>query len=69
MKQNNAETMKRYRAVITIEFEAPSREVALARAKEQFASEQSTVKVQEATTAWLTLATPSAKLVLRGCVM
>jgi hypothetical protein len=60
VKQKKAEAMKRYRAVITIEFEAPSREVAMARAKEQFASEHSTVKVQEATTAWLTLVTPSA---------
>jgi hypothetical protein len=54
--------MKQYRAVITVEFDAPSREVAVARAKELYASEHTKVRVQEASVAWLTLpdAAPTA---------
>jgi hypothetical protein len=54
--------MKKFRAQITVEFDAPSREVAIARAKELYDTPTSKVRVQEQTVAWLTLpdAAPTA---------
>jgi hypothetical protein len=48
-------TMKKFRAQITVEFDAPSREVALARAKELYDTPTSKVRVQEAVVGWSTL--------------
>jgi hypothetical protein len=54
-KATTTPTMKKFRAQITVEFDAPSREVAIARAKELYASEHTKVRVQESTISWLTL--------------
>jgi len=48
--------MKQFRAIVTIEFAAPDRPTALARAKELYASEHSKVRVQESSVAWITVA-------------
>ena len=50
--------MQRFRAQITVEFEAASREEAIERAKALVDRPDATVKVQQAATAWVTLATP-----------
>jgi len=53
---NKAEPeMKQYRATITVLFDAPDRSTAIARAKELYDTPNSTVRVAEATVAWLTL--------------
>jgi hypothetical protein len=52
--------MKQYRAVITVLFDAPDRETAVARAKELYDTPNSKVRVQEASVAWLTLPETSA---------
>jgi hypothetical protein len=52
--------VKRYRAQITVEFEAPSREAALAKAKVLIDNPDAKVKVQEAATSWLTFESPNA---------
>lgn len=52
---NKKSEMKLFRAIVTTEFEASSREEALQRAKEQYGAHNSKVRVQEATTAWLTI--------------
>jgi hypothetical protein len=59
-KTEKTESMKRFRAVVTIEFEAPDRETAMARAKELYDSPQSKVRVQEQVASWLTLGDPTA---------
>jgi hypothetical protein len=48
-------TMKKFRAQITVEFDAPSREVALATAKELYDTPNSKVRVQEAVVGWLSV--------------
>lgn len=56
-------TMKQFRAVITIPFDAPDRETAVKRAKEQYGDRpEIKIKIQEQTVAWLTLpdAAPTA---------
>ena len=47
--------MKKFRAIVTFEFDAPDRATALKRAKEAYDSPHSTVRVQEATVAWMTI--------------
>jgi hypothetical protein len=51
---------KRYRAVVTVEFTAESRDAALAKAKELIPDADAKVKVQEAATSWLTFDSPTA---------
>jgi hypothetical protein len=47
---------KRYRAVVTVEFEAPDRATAIKKAKEQFSdSPQAKIRVQESLMGWMTL--------------
>jgi hypothetical protein len=46
---------KRYRAVVTVEFEAASREAAVAHAKELIDRPDAKVRIQESTVAWLTV--------------
>jgi hypothetical protein len=51
----NKESMRKYKATISLEFEAPSRELALKRAREAFEGKDVKIKLQEASLAWLTL--------------
>ena len=46
---------KRYRAVVTVEFEAPDRATAIKKAKEQFDAPNSKIRVQESLLGWMTL--------------
>jgi hypothetical protein len=55
MTVKNSSPMKKFRALVTVEFEAPDRTTAVARAKEMFDTPNSKVRVQEASVAWLTL--------------
>jgi hypothetical protein len=49
--------MKRFRVVLTLEYDAPDRETAVARAKEQFGvtSPHAKVRVQEGVLSWMTI--------------
>ena len=60
-KQSKPE-MKRFRVVLTLEYDAPDRETAIARAKEQFGvtSPHAKVRVQEGVLNWLTIPEPAA---------
>ncbi len=62
MKNKSVAQSKTFRALVTVEFSAPDRATAVKRAKEMFDTPNSTVRVQEATVAWLTLpdAAPTA---------
>lgn len=55
MKNKQTSSLKKFRAIVTVEFEAADRATAVARAKEMFDSPNSKVRVQEASVAWLTL--------------
>ena len=47
--------MRKYKATVSIEFDAPNREDALKRAREVFEGKDVKIKLQEASLAWLTL--------------
>lgn len=64
MKNKEKVEMKKFRVQLTLEYDAPSREVAAARAKEQFGvtSPDVKVRVQEGFLSWMTIpdSTPTA---------
>ena len=59
---NKKAEMKTYKATISLEFDAPSRDLARERAKEAFAGKDVKIRLQEQVLGWLTLpeSAPSA---------
>jgi hypothetical protein len=58
MTVKSSSPSKTFRALVTVEFTAPDRATAIKRAKEMFDTPNSTVRVQESTTAWLSITDP-----------
>ncbi len=60
MKTETPPTMKKYRAQVSIEFEAPNREDAMRRAREVFDGKNVTIKLHEASIAWVSVPSTDA---------
>jgi len=55
MKNKEKVEMKKYKAIVSVTFDAPSRELARKRAQEVFPGENVSIRLQEQVLGWLTL--------------